>query len=312
MFVKLKNRINLTLVTFLGLFSLLINGILFGIMADYNYRNFVNLAEAHIEQQQQYFFQKISVAEESLRLFLAEGKFQDNLKEKSWSAVHNEVVEYVLSSAYVEGFSIYIEKNSTYQRVVNASINFPEIDAEFMRMILEEQGSFLYAPQWLLRREYVGDTRCFSLIYPIYSDKNQLLGIALLDFSLAQMTGMESNDESFFLREKMLIYSRKDFWSSMSIPLDESFKKLIHSSADGIIKDRKHIMSLQQIPQSKDIFIFEVPVNFYPLLLPLGLALLLNFGVSLVIFLFISCLVGKSITDPLSDLQKNLNHTIQG
>ena len=168
MFVKLKNRINLTLVTFLGLFSLLINGILFGIMADYNYRNFVNLAEAHIEQQQQYFFQKISVAEESLRLFLAEGKFQDNLKEKSWSAVHNEVVEYVLSSAYVEGFSIYIEKNSTYQRVVNASINFPEIDAEFMRMILEEQGSFLYAPQWLLRREYVGDTRCFSLIYPIY------------------------------------------------------------------------------------------------------------------------------------------------
>lgn len=311
MFERLHRRLYRSLLLFLLLFSLVVNGTVFWILARYNYQHFVALSEGHIEQQQQYFANKLTVTEESLRLFASGGVFQALLAEGQWGEARDRLTEFVQSQASVEGASFYVERDGAPTRVINAAISSPAADVGTLGQTLQAQGRTPYEPQWLLREESIGNTRCFSLLYPVYIDGDRLLGIILLDLNHVQIMGLAAADQALFDGEAMYLYSYHGFWSVVDdLALQEDWQVPWDALGDGIHVLRGQIIAAHQLPKSMDWMISIIPIPLVSMLASMGALLLGIFLLSALLFHFLAKAAARSIADPLQDLRGKMRQTL--
>lgn len=308
MFDCLQAKINRSLFVFLSSFGLVISVLVFCILANYNYRNYINLAASQMEQQQQNIIKQIAVVQEHTRLFCAGDLFQNFLRSGDWAGAKARMVEFTVSSNLISNTNIYVAEADGLRRVTSyPTYDFTYMPAAKVSTLLQQQPTKPYNAAWILREHSSGLTVNFSLVYPIYNGTN-LLGVMVADVNLPLSATQEG--ESLFASEELFLVSADNrlATATLSSSLAQELRVVETNTPTPV---QRHIIAKYALPACNDFLVIRISIDMFSMFLPLGLTLLGVYLASLLLFFFASKRVTHSIVLPLQNLNKKMQTTLQ-
>jgi hypothetical protein len=306
MFRLLETRIERTLMLFTCFFALLINIVAFSIIYAATHQDRVQLTLAHIRQQEQNVQLHMQLLEETSRLIAQNSLISQRLVDGDASGeVANILNDYLASSLYISGLSIYALNESIYSsRLATSLLSLEKIAMELKSRSLlgGEPVSFWMVQHLRLTRAPDG---YLTYISGIYNDDGILLGYLAVDTDINRIFSLyQLNESKNFINEKAYIYTSEGeaFSNGLSSPPPESYKR-----AEGNFKIiGNHIVRIVQIPKSKDRVILSIPLAIFSQMLPAGIVMMLSTAAFIFISFILIAFLSKSVMSPLMELHQKM------
>lgn len=307
---KLGRKIQISLTVFLGLCSLVINGGIFYILADYHSEHYRELAEVHMVQQHQNWSRRLSVLGEQIRLFGEDEVLIQEIEDGKWSGAGERITAFVQSTGGIESFQVYIlsEETGEWESRTYGSGSAGQIEPELLGQYLDRSIRLGSDAAWFLREGKAEGEECLSYLMPA-AKENRDTAYFLANVPVEPYMRDLSSGSSGLWEEHLAIISETAVWYSDSFAEESALN--MKSYQEGITRlSGDEMICVRELTGIGVKFVQVISLNTGRLLLPAGGGLLAIFLVSLVFIYLGSRFISRTITVPLNEMQEKMKNTL--
>lgn len=308
---RLNRKIRFTLFVFLGIFSLVVNGVAFYIISDYNSRHFIALSKSHMEQQYQNYVQRMAVLGEQIRLFGDTAQFTNAVYKQDWSVVNEKLRDFIQSSGNIASLRIYsYEDGSLKKGRGEGNARYSDLEPGKVMDIWREAKDKEQSAVWFLRESLPGSYECLSYLMPV-RDEGREIGFLMADINIVSfMADIIEEGNTMFEKESVTVVSPDGEWYRSGQDGEDIWGYLHAEETDFEIQDGA-MFSIREVAQSRDRLIQVIPLKMNEMLYSVGGMLSLVFLISLAVIYFGVRFISGSIMNPLKELKHKMNNTLE-
>lgn len=308
---KLSKKIQVSLFLFLGLCSLIVNGVAFLILADYHSNHYKELAEAHMEQQYQNSHQRLAVYGEQIRLFGEDTLLVREITEEKWSEVDDRITAFAQSFSAIESLRIYYENEQGLSRQFvrgYGNTNIPKLEPSIVTQYWERAGKRNQNEIWFLREGQNEGYECLSYLMPLLKD-GERVGFLLADIPVSTYMNTLTTENASLWEEHFVISSEETAWYS-SHNIRDSFDAVQQQPQEGLQVLGDQILYTQELTETGNLLIQIISLKTGQLLFPTAVSFTIIFLCSLVFIYFGVRKISRTITVPLNEIEQKLTNTV--